>query len=179
MENSYLYYRVPVKAFRCASPLVAFKLMKRLSRFLLFARTLLSSSLNEYRITGRVRWRVAPSILRAMFERHDVARGPKSLWWARMRGCMRCPLYDQQRRACGHLAVRQSDGSLSNTFMKDGQFQALGCQCFQPLKCSVEEATCFAFIESNGRSGVDWQAIRSTSQALTLESQSNGQSCSV
>lgn len=143
--------------------------MKHLSRFLLFARTLLSSGLNEYRITVRVKWRVLPSILRAIFERHEGSRGPGSLWWRRMRGCQRCPLYDRHRRACGHLWQE---------YQRGGVLKVLGCGCFLPLKASIGDARCWLHEETGGMNGVDWSAppIRSTSVTLTLKSKSNGQS---
>ena len=123
--------------------------MKKLRRFRLFASTLLSSAWNEFTITGRVKWRTAPAILRALWQRQAVDRRPGSPWWRRMRGCQRCPLYDRRRRACGILG---------QTFPWGGEQIPLGCGCVIFKKADLPEARCWLQEMTAGASGVDWQA---------------------
>jgi hypothetical protein len=121
--------------------------MKRVRRFLLFASTLTSSFWNEWRLTGRVKWRTAPKILAALLPQCKVERGPGSTWWKRMRGCQRCELYDRRRRACGKLGETYERGNVE---------EPLGCGCFLPLKASSPSAECWLWERTDGEMGVDW-----------------------
>lgn len=121
--------------------------MKRVSRFLLFAWTLLSSAWNQYAITGQVRWRALPAIVTALWSSPKVDRRPGSEWWRRMRGCQRCSLYDRRRRACGHLGM---------TYQRGGVLLPLGCSCFMPLKSAASGARCWLWEETGGMNGEDW-----------------------
>lgn len=127
---------------------IARRLKKRAVRFAQFTRTLFTSALNEFLITGKVRWRVLPAILRALFSRPQQSHTYGRLWWRRLRGCSRCPLFDRHRFACGHLA---------STYEKDGSYIPLGCGCFLPLKADAFEARCWLWEQTNGEAGNDWR----------------------
>ena len=123
--------------------------MKRIRRFGLFAWTLLSSAWNQWRITGRVQWRVLPKIISVLRPSQAVDRRPGSMWWQRVRGCQRCPIYDSRRKACGHLG---------QTYQRGGDRLPLGCGCWIPGKAGLpdDDVGCWLWIETGGEAGVDW-----------------------
>lgn len=55
-------------------------------------------------------------------------RARPELWRARMRTCMRCPVYDQSLHRCANRIG----------------FVELGCECSMPIKALFEKATCWA-----------------------------------
>lgn len=119
---------------------------KRLLRFILFASTVTSSALNEWELTGRIKWRSALKIVAALFPRSKVDHGPGSFWWKRMRGCIGCHVYDRQRKACGLIG---------ETYGPDRPVP-LGCGCYIPLKAESPWAECWLWEQTDGGMGVDW-----------------------
>ncbi|MHC1766186.1 MAG: hypothetical protein AB9869_18110 [Verrucomicrobiia bacterium] len=123
--------------------------MKKLNRVLLFARVLVTSAINFYRITRRLEWRMAVGVIKALFCRVPVDTRPGRFWWRRMRACQRCPIYDRERRTCGRLG----QGIVSY----HGDPIPLGCGCFMPLKAALPNAKCWLHEMTNGAKGTDWR----------------------
>lgn len=124
--------------------------MKRVRRFCQFAHTLTTSALNEWRITGRVKWRTATKIVSALFYKEHFPHGPGSFWWRRMRACQRCAIYDKRRKACGLIG---------QTYQRGSGISPLGCGCYLPLKTSVRDAECWLWEQTDGQAGVDWSDL--------------------
>lgn len=74
-----------------------------------------------------------------MFSRASTR--PGSLWWKRMRCCIRCPIYDAERKTCGY--TRNVDYSA-------------GCFCLMVLKNKLPNAGCWLWEKSFGEVGHDF-----------------------
>jgi len=113
--------------------------VKRLNQWV---QTLASSTWQQCRVAGAMCplsvWRSAI----ALFALRGSSIVPAAVWRARMRACMRCPVYDSRLKRCLNT---------SQTYTLDGVERPLGCGCWMPVKAKLSDAECWMTEFGNGQ----------------------------